>query len=223
MVIFANNTFQNHWKSNMLCWCCKIGYILFLRHKWLKSAKLTFGHPVQCACPRYHGSATHSPAPWSSSGANQETGWYLRTLSAPRHTELTEHRAETKVRAGRQWGKQWSTCIKESEKPLPEMNTKNRFSLRATLLGQRSWEPFWQLILFGGDLELLSQLSMNLRITGWHGERRVMTCHTDSIPTLCAHSSPMFHVCAVDCSPEPNLEAYRHLHRLAQNGTCEVM
>lgn len=58
----------------------------------------TSGYPVQCASPRYRGSATHSPALWSNSGANQETRWCPRPRSTPPRTELTEERRETEVR-----------------------------------------------------------------------------------------------------------------------------
>lgn len=56
----------------------------------IKSSILTYGHPVQLVSPRYRGSAIHSRAPLSSSGANQGTGWYLRAQSTPLHTVLTE-------------------------------------------------------------------------------------------------------------------------------------
>lgn len=64
----------------------------------LESAILTSGHPVRCVSPRYHGSAIHSLAPWSSSGANQERGWYLKARSTPLHTELTEQKKGKKLR-----------------------------------------------------------------------------------------------------------------------------
>lgn len=61
---------------------------------------LTFGHPAQCVSPHCHGSATHSPGPWSSSGASQETGWCPWAQSAPLHTELEEQRRGDTVRWG---------------------------------------------------------------------------------------------------------------------------
>lgn len=51
-------------------------------------AKLTSGCPVRCASPHCHGSATHSPAPWSSSVANRGIEQYWRDRSTLPHTKL---------------------------------------------------------------------------------------------------------------------------------------
>lgn len=118
--------------------------------------KLTFVRLVQCVSPRYHGSATHSQALWSSSGANRETGWYLKPRSAPLHTVLT-------------WRKWWvfkchvSRILFEWNKALHE--SKQAFEV---ILSPESLQVSYQPISAGGSTNSLLDVQFAKSYLKWY-------------------------------------------------------
>lgn len=72
---------------------------------------LTSWCPVRCVSPHSHESATRSPAPWSNSGANQGTGWFLRVRSAPLHTELWSKNPLRELSINKSKGGYWRTRV----------------------------------------------------------------------------------------------------------------